>query len=201
MLLMTDVEGSMTLWRDEPAEMDTAMARHHEIVHGLIEVHGGWRPIDQGEGDAVFAAFRSPSAAVTCAAQLQRALANETWPTSTPITVRVGVHLGEVIDRGGNLYGDAVNRCARLRGLGHGGQALLSSAVYEVIRDALPPRTSLLDLGEHQMKDLVRPERVWQLELTDLPRDFPALFPRRPAAHGATCQRGELRRHGQDPVA
>ncbi|HVE63675.1 MAG TPA: adenylate/guanylate cyclase domain-containing protein, partial [Mycobacteriales bacterium] len=174
-LVLTDVQGSTRLWQDEAAEMDRAMARHHEIVHGAVADHGGWRPVDQGEGDAVFAAFDSATAAVSAVVQAQRDLASEPWPTSVPLRVRIGVHVGEVTERGGNLYGDPVNRCARLRGLGSGGQTLLSAPVFELVRDKLPAGTSVQDLGEHRMKDLVRPEHVWQLDVDGLQRDFPAL--------------------------
>jgi len=142
-LVLTDVRGSTRLWQDEPAAMDAAMARHHEIVHGAVAQHEGWRPVDQGEGDAVFAAFRSPSNAVAAVIQVQRELAAEPWPTSVPLTVRIGVHVGEVTERAGNLYGDPVNRCARLRGLGAGGQTLLSAPVYEMVRDKLPTGASV----------------------------------------------------------
>jgi class 3 adenylate cyclase len=128
-LLLTDVQGSTRLWQDEPSAMDAAMRRHHEIVHGAVTAHGGFRPVDQGEGDAVFAAFRSASEALAAVVQVQRELAAEPWPTSVPLKVRIGVHVGEVTERAGNLYGDPVNRCARLRGLGAGGQTLLSAPV------------------------------------------------------------------------
>jgi len=174
-LVLTDVQGSTRLWQDEPAAMDKAMARHHEIVHEAVAKHAGWRPVDQGEGDGVFAAFRSPTAALEAVAQVQRELAAEHWPTSVPLRVRIGVHLGEVTERAGNLYGDPVNRCARLRGLGHGGQTLLSAPVYEVVRDQLPQGATVTDLGEHRMKDLTRPEHIWQLDLDGLPSDHPPL--------------------------
>ncbi len=174
-LVLTDVQGSTRLWQDEPVTMNAAMARHHEIVHAAVAAHGGWRPADQGEGDAVFAAFRSATEAVAAVAQVQQQLAAEVWPTSIPLTVRIGVHLGEVTERDGNLYGDPVNRCARLRGLGAGGQSLLSAVVYEAVRDRLPHGVGLVDLGEHRMKDLSRPERVWQLTGPGLDGPFPPL--------------------------
>ena len=174
-LVLTDVQGSTRLWQDEAAAMDAAMRRHHAIVHGAVELHGGWRPVDQGEGDAVFAAFRSPREALAAAATVQRRLHAEPWPTCVPLRVRIGVHVGEVIARDGNLFGDAVNRCARLRGLGAGGQTLLSAAVHELVQDRLPEGASVSYLGEHRMKDLTRPERVWQLDLAGLPSDFPPL--------------------------
>ena len=174
-LLLTDVQGSTRLWAEEADAMDAAMRRHHEIVHAAIDENGGFRPRDQGEGDAVFAAFTSPQAAVVAVAQLQRSLYDEVWPTSRPLRVRAGVHVGEVRVRDGNLFGDPVNRCARIRGAGTGGQTLVSSAVYELVRDRLPADTSTVDLGEHRLKDLVRPERIYQLDVTGTPSAFPPL--------------------------
>jgi len=187
-LVLTDVEGSTRLWQDEPVAMDAAMRRHHAIVHGAVAAHGGWRPPDQGEGDAVFAAFRSATAALDAVAQVQRELAAEPWTTSVPLKVRIGVHLGEVAERGGNLFGDPVNRCARLRGLASGGQTLLSAPVYEVVRDRLPAGVSVSDLGEHRMKDLTRPERVHQLDIAGLDTAFPPLSSLDRATHNLPVQ-------------
>ncbi|HVE73488.1 MAG TPA: adenylate/guanylate cyclase domain-containing protein, partial [Mycobacteriales bacterium] len=191
-LVLTDVQGSTRLWQDEPAAMDAAMVRHHEIIHGAVAEHDGWRPADQGEGDSVFAAFHSATAAVAAVAQIQRGLAAEPWPTSTPIRVRIGVHLGEVTERDGNLYGEPVNRCARLRSLGTGGQTLMSASVFEVVRDNLPAGTELTDLGEHRMRDLTRAEHVWQLDFPDLPQDFPALASLERALHNLPVQPSPL---------
>ena len=174
-LVLTDVEGSSRLWRDAPEPMNAAMARHHQLVAEIVAAHGGWRPADQGEGDSTFIAFESAASAVAAAVELQQALARETWPTPEPVRVRIGVHVGEVVSRDGNLFGETVSRCARIRGIGHGGQTLLSGATYELVRDRLPGGLTLRSLGEHRMKDLVRPEPIWQLDHPDLPRDFPPL--------------------------
>ncbi|HVE62291.1 MAG TPA: adenylate/guanylate cyclase domain-containing protein [Mycobacteriales bacterium] len=174
-LLMTDVVGSTRLWAAEHEAMNEAMARHHEIVHSLVAAHGGSRPVDQGEGDAVFAAFTSATAGLACAADVQRALLGQRWSTSVPLSVRIALHVGEVEERSGNLFGDPVNRCARLRGLAAGGQTLVSSALYELVRDRLPKGVELVDLGEHRLKDLARPERVWQLSGVGLDGPFPPL--------------------------
>jgi predicted ATPase len=168
--------------------MDQAMRRHHEIVHGAVAEQGGSRPPDQGEGDAVFAAFSSPVAAVSAVARMQRELHAEPWPTSRPLQVRIGVHLGEVRARDGNLFGDPVNRCARIRGLASGGQTLLSAAVFELVRDRLPAAVGVQDLGEHRMKDLTRPERVYQLDVESLPREFPPLLSLNRAKHNLPVQ-------------
>jgi predicted ATPase/class 3 adenylate cyclase len=174
-LVMTDVEGSTRLWQEDRAAMDAAMRRHHEIVHGCVSTHGGYRPVDQGEGDAVFAAFASPSCAVAAVVDIQQALAGESWATSRAISVRIGIHTGEVIVRDGNLFGDPVNRCARIRGLGSGGQTLMSSAVAAAVSGSIPAGIDLRDLGEHRMKDLREAERIFQVIVPGLPQSFPAL--------------------------
>jgi class 3 adenylate cyclase len=197
-LVLTDVEGSTRLWAEYPDVMGAVMARHHEIVHGAVAEHGGWRPVDQGEGDAVFAAFDAPTAAVEAVTQFQRELAAEPWPPGISVRVRVGVHVGEVTVRAGNVYGSTVNRCARLRGLGAGGQVLLSASTWEVVRDRLPDGVSVTDLGEHRMKDLTRPEHVHQLLISGLPADFPPLASLDRARHNLPVQSSSfLGRHDE----
>jgi predicted ATPase/class 3 adenylate cyclase len=172
---MTDVVGSTRLWREAPDEMNAAMARHHTIIHAAVARHGGWRPVEQGEGDSVFAAFRRPLAALTAAREIQRELADEAWPTPRPLTVRMGLHAGEVIQRDDNLYGDTVNRCARIRSAGSGGQVLVSAALHALVAAVLPAELGLVELGSHQLKDLSEPVQLWQLTAPDLPSDFPPL--------------------------
>src|SRR5688500_990338 len=123
---MTDVQGSTRLWRDSPDAMDGALARHSALLDEAVEAHGGWRPLEQGEGDSAVLVFRTASAAVAAAIDLQRALHAEPWPTPSPLLVRMGVHVGDVLVRGRNVYGDTLNRCARIRGIAHGGQTLVS---------------------------------------------------------------------------
>ncbi|HVE63116.1 MAG TPA: adenylate/guanylate cyclase domain-containing protein [Mycobacteriales bacterium] len=174
-LLLTDVGGSTRLWRTARAEMNAAMARHDEIIDDVIREHGGRRPPDQGEGDSKFAAFGAAGPAIEAALALQTALLRERWPTPEPLRVRVGVHAGDVVKRGEDLLGEAVSRCARLRDIGHPGQVLVSSAVEAILGGDLPAGASLIDLGDHRLPDLARPERVFQLCHPDLPTDFPAL--------------------------
>ena len=197
-LVLTDVEWSTRLWAEEPDAMDAAMRRHHAILHAAIADHGGFRPPDQGEGDAVFAAFASAQAAVAAVSQLQRSLHDEEWPTSRPLRVRAGVHVGEVRVRDGNLFGDPVNRCARIRAAGSGGQTLLSSAVYELVRDRLPRGVGTVDLGEHRLKDLVRPERIYQLDVFGLPHEFPPLASLDRASHNLPAQLTPFIGRGQE---
>jgi predicted ATPase/class 3 adenylate cyclase len=168
-LLLADVEGSTRLWESQPAEMTAAIARLNQVVSGVIAAHGGVRPVEQGEGDSFVAAFTRASDAVAAALDLQRA-------PLAPIRLRIGVHTGEVQLRDeGNYAGPTINRTARLRDLGHGGQSLLSGATEQLVVDRLPADVWLADLGTHPLRDLPRPERVVQLCHPDLPNEFPPL--------------------------
>ena len=127
------------------------------------------RPVEQGEGDSFVAAFARASDAVACALGLQRA-------PLAPIRLRIGLHTGEIQLRDeGNYAGPTINRTARLRDLGHGGQTLLSGATEAMVLDALPFDAWLSDLGTHSLRDLPRPERVIQLCHPDLANEFPPL--------------------------
>jgi predicted ATPase/class 3 adenylate cyclase len=173
--LLTDVEGSTALWEEAPGAMRVALARHDALFeHAVIEHHGVHiRP--RGEGDSRFAVFVSARRAVAAALAIQLSFAGGPWPTPRPIKVRIGIHTGEAELRDGDYYGSAVNRCARLRGIGHGGQTLLSEATASLVREGVPGGTLLRDLGTYRLKDLSQPERVFQLTVPDLPAEFPRL--------------------------
>jgi predicted ATPase len=129
--------------------------------------------VEQGEGDSVVAAFSLASDAVAAALDAQRAISTEPWPAATPVRVRMAVHTGEAELRdGGNYFGTTVIRCARLRALAYGGQVLVSAATAEVVADRLPAGATLVDRGSQRLKDLSRPERVWELGHPDLPGGF-----------------------------
>jgi predicted ATPase/class 3 adenylate cyclase/DNA-binding NarL/FixJ family response regulator len=168
-LLLADVEGSTRLWETEPDEMTAALARMNRVVSTAIAQHDGVRPVEQGEGDSFVAAFARASDAVACALELQRAVL-------APIRLRIGIHSGEIQLRGeGNYAGSTINRTARLRDLGHGGQTVLSGATEQLVVDQLPDGAWLTDLGSHPLRDLPRPERVIQLCHPDLRNEFPPL--------------------------
>ena len=173
--LLTDVEGSTALWEEAPEAMRAALARHDALFDDAVRQHGGVQIRPRGEGDSRFAVFASARAAVAAALAIQRAFAAEDWPTPRPIVVRIGIHTGEAQPRDGDYYGSAVNRCARLRGIGHGGQVLLSQATAGLVQGGLPADASLVDLGEHRLRDLNRLEHVHQLVAPGLPTDFPPL--------------------------
>jgi class 3 adenylate cyclase len=117
----------------------------------------------------VYAAFASPRDAVAAALRAQVDLYRASWGEVGPLRVRMGLHTGEVERQGDHYFGAALDRCARLTAAAHGGQVLLSSATAEV-REALPAAAGLRDLGEHRLKDLQRPERLFQLVAPVWPR-------------------------------
>src|ERR1700733_4000096 len=168
-LLLADVEGSTQLWETRPDEMTAAFARLDDARSDLIPAHGGMRPVEQGEGDSFVVAFARASDAVCCALELQRA-------PLAPIRLRIGLHTGEVQLRDeGNYIGPTINRTARLRDLGHGGQIVLSGTTDALVADLLPPDAWWTDLGTHELRGVPRPERVVQLCHPDLCNDFPPL--------------------------
>jgi predicted ATPase/class 3 adenylate cyclase len=166
--VFTDLEASTRLWEEHPQAMDAALARHDEILRSNTATHGGHVFATGGDGFA--AAFGRAGNAVRAALAVQAALAAEPWPPGIAIRVRMGVHTGEATERGGDYFGTAVNRAARLMSAAHGGQVLVSAATAEVVGSA-----GLVDLGEHRLRDLVRPERVYQLRGPGLQVEFPSL--------------------------
>ena len=155
--------------------MGGALLRHDRLVLQAIGDHGGRLVKTKGEGDSTFSVFDSPVSAVAAALDLQQLLAAEPWPLPAPLAARVAVHAGDVQERDADFYGPVVNRCARLRAIGHGGQVLLSAAAAELVRDRLPAGAHLRDLGRHRLKDLAAPEQVFQLVHPALGDMFPPL--------------------------
>src|SRR5690348_3924866 len=149
--------------------MREALPRHDSLVNACVRRLNGRVVKSKGEGDSVFAVFQHARDAVTAALVIQGALSGERWPTSRPIRVRMAIHTGQVELREGDYYGPTVNRCARLRALGKGGQVLVSSATARLTQGQLPAGASLKDLGSHELKDLSAPERVWQMTRPRLP--------------------------------
>jgi len=172
--LFTDVEGSTELWERDRAAMAAAIARHLAVLDTAIQAHEGFH--FKTIGDAVQVAFATAPAAVATSLAAQRALLAEDWGAIGPLRVRMALHAGEAMpDEHSDYRAPALNRLARLIAAGHGGQILLSSAVQLLARDALPPGTSLRDLGEHRLRDLLKPQPVYQLLHPDLPSEFPPL--------------------------
>jgi predicted ATPase/class 3 adenylate cyclase len=172
-LLFTDIEGSTRLWEAEPEAMTRGLRRHDEILRSSIELAGGY--VFKTIGDAFCAAFWTAEAALAAVLSAQRALVGQEWPTTQPILVRMGLHTGACEERDNDYFGPAVNRVARLESAAHGGQVLLSGATAELLVQSLPVGVTLRDLGAHRLKDLGRPEQVFQLEADFLPSAFPPL--------------------------
>jgi class 3 adenylate cyclase len=171
--LFTDVEGSTKLWERYPQAMGANMARHDELLRTVMESSGGF--VFKTIGDAFCVAFPSAPHALEAALAAQRALLSEEREKTGPLRTRMALHTGSAQERGGDYFGPPLNRIARLLSAGHGGQILLSSATKELVRDALPEGASLRDLGERRLKDLLRPERVFQLISPELPASYPPL--------------------------
>ncbi len=174
--LLTDIEGSTQHWQRSSESMAVAVARVYAILDGAISAHGGVRPVEQGEGDSVVAAFSRASDAVLAARAAQLALLAEPWPTSDPVRVRMAAHTGDATLRDeGNYMGPTIIRTARLRAIAHGGQVVISTVTRDLAIDQLGADIELIALGTHRLKDLARPEDVWQLADAALPTEFPAL--------------------------
>lgn len=174
--LLTDIAGSTSMWEADPTSAAKAVARHYDLIAEAVGRHGGVRPVEQGEGDSVVAAFARASDGLAAALEAQQALHLELWPEGVKLAVRMALHTGEAQLRDkGNYFGQAVNRCARVRALAHGGQVVLSRATHDLVADRLPSGVILRDLGTHRLRDLGRPEHVFQLCHPDLPDAFPAL--------------------------
>ena len=162
--LFTDLEGSTRLWEQRPEEMGAALARHDELVHALILSRGG--VVFSGMGDGVAASFERATDAARAAMEIQAAIDDEQWPDSLgPLRVRMGLHSGEAELRDESYFGSAVNRAARVMAIAWGGQAVCTATTASLLADDL----ELQDLGEHRLRDLSRPERVWQLGSASFP--------------------------------
>jgi predicted ATPase/class 3 adenylate cyclase len=171
--LFTDLEGSTRLWEEHPEAMRAALARHDEILRDAVEKRDGH--VVKTTGDGLHAVFALAPDGVVAALDAQRALVAEDWTLPEPLRVRMGLHMGGAELRGGDYYGPAVNRAARVSGAAHGGQIVASAATADLVRDDLGETVELVDLGEHRLRDLGRPERIVQIAHPDLPSDFPPL--------------------------
>ena len=177
--LFTDIEGSTRLLKQLGQLYDTVLSDHQRILRECFEAHGG-REVDT-QGDSFFVAFGRAGDAVASAVEAQGALARHSWPDGAEVSVRMGLHTGEPRPTGERYVGFGVHRAARIGAVGHGGQVLLSNATRELVEDELPPSTQVRELGVFELKDLDRPERLFQLETDGVPSAFPPLKARKVA--------------------
>jgi predicted ATPase/class 3 adenylate cyclase/predicted negative regulator of RcsB-dependent stress response len=171
--LFTDIEGSTQHWEHHNQWMQHAFTRHEQILrHSMIDC-GGY--VYKMIGDAFQVAFATAQAALTAALRAQQALQNEDWGEYGPLRVRMALHTGVTEERGDDYVGPQLNRVARLLSTGYGGQVLLTHTTYDLVQDSLPEGVSLINMGEHRLKDLIRPEHIYQMAAPGLQSTFPPL--------------------------
>ncbi len=171
--LFTDIEGSTRRWEEQPGVMSAAVARHDALLRSAIEAHGGH--VFKTVGDAFCAAFHTAQDALAAALAVQYAVESEDWGAVGALRVRMALHTGAAETRDGDYFGQTLNRVARILSAGHGGQTLLSEVSYGLVRDNLLDGVTHQDMGEHRLKDLMRPERIFQVVAPNLPNTFPPL--------------------------
>ncbi|HEX9761585.1 MAG TPA: adenylate/guanylate cyclase domain-containing protein, partial [Acidimicrobiia bacterium] len=171
--LFTDIEGSTQHWERTPEAMRTALALHNQIVGDAVVIHGG--VVFKTVGDGFYTAFAEPVSAMEAAIEAQHALNDATWPTDSGIRVRIGIHTGTARTEDGDYSGPTLNRVARLMAAGNGGQILVSSATQRLSVDSLPDGVGLRSLGVHHLKDLDRPEEIYQVVVEGAPQEFEPL--------------------------
>lgn len=156
--LFTDIEGSTARWELHAEAMSEAIHRHDHLTKTVVESAGG--DIFKSTGDGFCSVFAVPSMALSAALDLRSRLESEAWPQSVaPLRVRMAIHSGPAEQRASDYFGPTLNRTARLMAAGHGGQILVSEAVHQLISDT----AMLRDLGVHRLRDLLQPERIYQL--------------------------------------
>ena len=172
-LLFTDIEGSTRLVQQLGRDYAALQAAHDRIIREACAVHNGI--VVNTEGDAFFIVFENAADAVAAAVEIQQRLTAHPWPGEGAVRVRMGMHTGQPQLGGDNYVGLDVHRAARIAAAGHGGQVLLSEATYGLVRDDLPAGVTLLDLGQHRLKDLRTPKHLYQLAIPGLRAEFPPL--------------------------
>ncbi len=169
--LFTDIEGSTRLLQELGERYAELLAHYRRFVRSAVQERGG-REVDT-QGDALFAAFPRARDAVAAGVAAQRVIGAHAWPENLSLRVRMGLHTGESLRGETGYLGMDVHSAARICAAGHGGQILLSQTTRDLVADVLPDGLSLRDLGEHRLKDLAHPHRLFQVVVPDLPADFP----------------------------
>ena len=171
--LITDIEGSTRLWEEHATAMAAALAVHDALLRGAVQGRAG--TVIKTTGDGLLAVFESAAAAVGAALDAQRAIRDADWGEIRVLRVRMAVHSGTAEVRDGDYFGPSLNRSARILAIGHGGQILASAMTAALAGDGLAADVELRDLGSHRLRDLDRPEQIFQVAVPDLPREFPSL--------------------------
>ena len=172
-MLFTDVEGSTRLLKQLRKDYGELLAEHHRLMRAALDQHAG-REMDT-QGEAFFAVFARAKDALAAAIAAQRAHTAHDWPDKVEVRVRMGIHTAEPEVVGDRYFGLGVHRAARLCAVGHGGQVLLSRSTAGLVDEDELPGVAMRDLGEHLLKDLERPERIYQVVAEGLAEDFPPI--------------------------
>ncbi len=170
-LLFTDIEGSTRLLQELGDAYATLLSDHHRIVSAAAEAHDGQR-VDAA-GDGLFYSFPTARGAVAAAVEAQRALSLHAWPAGADVRVRMGIHSGEPLNAVAGYVGLDVHRAARICSAGHGGQILVSESARILLGGNHPTGVTLQGLGEHRLRGLESPERLYQLIGPGLRAEFP----------------------------
>ena len=199
--LFTDIEGSTRLLKQLRDGYARVLSAHHELLGAAFAANGGI--VVDTQGDSFFVVFRRAQDAVEAAIAAQRALRAHVWPEGAEVRVRMGIHTGQAEASDGRYHGLAVHRAARVGATAHGGQVLVSHTTRNLLDDEEEDSAgiSLLDLGEHRLKDLDRPVRLYQLGGQGLASEFPALRTAGPPPDEPTVPPGAGRRRALRLVA
>lgn len=173
--LFTDIQGSTAQRVASPEAMRRAQRLHHEIIRRHVRSHGGRLHLERGEGDSTFSTFANAPDALAAITAIQQNLAQQEWTPDAVIRIRAALHVGTATKDEFGLEGSAIDRCARIRAVAHGGQTLLSLVAAEHCRAQMPERAELKRLGWFRLKDLPDPEQLFQLCHPDLTDNFPPL--------------------------
>lgn len=168
--LFTDIEGSTRLWQTHPEAMAEALERHDVILRAAIAAADGY--VFSTAGDAFAAAFDRAGAAVEVAIAAQRMLQAEQWPGGVSLKARMGIHTGEAVERDGDYFGPTLNRGARVMSAAHGGQVLVTGTTARMLDGS---GVTLVDLGEHVLRDIDGVEHLFQVAAAGLSATFPPL--------------------------
>ena len=171
--LFTDIEASTRLMQEMGDRYTEAQTAHHAILREAFNSNSGYEL--RTEGDSFFCVFASAVDACTAAATAQKMLGSHAWSDGHAIKVRVGIHTGEAPLVGNEYIGLDVHHAARIASSAHGGQVVISESTRAIVEEKLPSGLRLHDLGAHRLKDLARPEHLYQLIIDGLPETFPAL--------------------------
>ncbi len=171
--LFTELLDTARLWEQHGEAMKDVIVRHDSVLREAMDFHQGH--IFKTTGEGFWVAFANPKKAAAAAVAAQRMLHSAPWGVHSEIKVRMALHTGPAHERSGDYYGPTLNRIVRLLALAHGGQVIMSGATRELVADDVPDGTQLADLGVHPLRDLTRPEHVYQLSHADLPSSHDSL--------------------------